>query len=183
MMQRAVAGRRPIFLIRVRAEPDTDVIRALRSWLKVGLRAFGLRCVSIEETKHQENTMDMRKYSTDFIKPDHVRDHPLQAVIINVFISEKTNRPVLDLESGEQFTVNATNSRALCKAFGNDSDGWINQTIELSLGTYRDWSSASHQEKETVVVKAISSREGTNGGQRTDPALPAPPADGDEIPF
>jgi hypothetical protein len=40
---------RPAF-VQVRPEPDVpDVIRSLRSWLKQGLRAHGLRCVSIEE--------------------------------------------------------------------------------------------------------------------------------------
>jgi hypothetical protein len=42
---------RPVFALRVRAEPDTrDEIRRLRAWLKRGLRDFGLRCLDI----HQE---------------------------------------------------------------------------------------------------------------------------------
>ena len=41
---------RPVFVLQVRPEPGVpDVIRSLRSWLKQGLRAHGLRCVSIEE--------------------------------------------------------------------------------------------------------------------------------------
>ena len=41
---------RPAFVLQVRPEPGVpDVIRSLRSWLKQGLRAHGLRCVSIEE--------------------------------------------------------------------------------------------------------------------------------------
>jgi hypothetical protein len=41
---------RPVYVLRVRPEPGVpDVIRSLRSWLKNGLRAHGLRCVSIEE--------------------------------------------------------------------------------------------------------------------------------------
>ena len=45
---------RPVFVVHVRAEPGVDVIRALRGWLKVGLRNFGLRCISIN---HGENVM------------------------------------------------------------------------------------------------------------------------------
>ena len=41
---------RPVFALQVRPEPGVpDVIRSLRAWLKQGLRAHGLRCVSIKE--------------------------------------------------------------------------------------------------------------------------------------
>ena len=39
---------RPVFVIRLRAEPDVEAIRALRAFLKVALRRFGLRAVSVE---------------------------------------------------------------------------------------------------------------------------------------
>jgi hypothetical protein len=43
---------RPVFALRVRAEPDTrDEIRRLRAWLKRGLRDFGLRCLDICEER------------------------------------------------------------------------------------------------------------------------------------
>jgi hypothetical protein len=179
---------RPIFKLRVRAEPSIDVVRSLRAWLKVGLRTFGLRCVSIEEVKQQESdTMDMRKYSSGFIKPDDVRDGPLQAHIINVFISEKYDRPVLELDTGDQFTVNATNNRMLCKAYGPNSEDWRGHVVEFSLDHYKDRKTDPPEEKETVALKAISPREGAagNGGsQRIDPAkLPAPSEMNDEIPF
>lgn len=32
---------RPIFVVQVRAEPGVDAIRALRAWLKIGLRIYG----------------------------------------------------------------------------------------------------------------------------------------------
>jgi hypothetical protein len=49
---------RSVFVLQVRPEPGVpDVIRSLRSWLKQGLRAHGLRCVSIEE-------IDMAKQRT-----------------------------------------------------------------------------------------------------------------------
>jgi hypothetical protein len=35
------------YLLMVRAEPGVDSVRALRGWLKRGLRDFGLRCVGL----------------------------------------------------------------------------------------------------------------------------------------
>jgi hypothetical protein len=168
---------RPLFTLRVRAEPGVHAIRSLRALLKVMLRTFGLRCVSIEQ---QETTMDMRQFSSKFIKPDDVREAPFQAHIVAVTISEKYGRPVLELDTGEQFTVNTTNNKTLIKAYGGDSDDWRGHLIELSLGHYKDWNTEPPEDKETVVLTAISPREpGANGGpsspQRVDPAkLPAP---------
>ena len=40
---------RPVFALRIRAEPGIDAIRSLRIWLKRGLRDYGLRCVEIRQ--------------------------------------------------------------------------------------------------------------------------------------
>jgi hypothetical protein len=49
---------RPVFTLRVRAEPGVDVIRSLRGWLKQGLREFSLRCLDIhQETSTRETPM------------------------------------------------------------------------------------------------------------------------------
>ncbi len=53
--------------------------------------------------------MDMRKYSGEsFIKVDDVRDGPLQMQIA-VIKEGKFDRPELVFESGEIFSLNATN--------------------------------------------------------------------------
>jgi hypothetical protein len=44
----------PTFVVTLRAAPGTDAIRALRWALKLLLRKFGLRCVSIEELTTKE---------------------------------------------------------------------------------------------------------------------------------
>jgi len=44
---------RPIFALRVRAERGVDAIRALRAWLKNGLRAHGLRCLQVEQVNDE----------------------------------------------------------------------------------------------------------------------------------
>ena len=59
--------------------------------------------------------------------------------------------------------------------YGFESKDWIGHVVELSLGTYID--KKDGQTKETIILKAISPRDGSNNGgpQRADPAkLPAP---------
>jgi hypothetical protein len=83
--------------------------------------------------------MDMRKFSSGFIKPENVRDAPFHGRIVNIYTSEKYDRPVLVFDSGDEFTVNETNNKTLIKAYGFESDNWIGQEIELALGSYSDW--------------------------------------------
>jgi hypothetical protein len=119
--------------------------------------------------------MDMRDYASKYIKPDNVRDGPIRTRVVNVFESERTGRPVLELESGSQFTLNDGNTNVLIQAWGHNSDDWIGQEIELALGTYKDWRSDPVVEKETVKVRAISpAKAGTgNSGAPNKPPLPA----------
>jgi hypothetical protein len=124
--------------------------------------------------------MDMRKYSTTSVKPDDVRDAPRQERIVRVYEHVKFGCPVLEFESGDELLLNATNTRTLSKAYGWESDDWINHVIELVLGHYKDWNTDPPEEKETVVVRAISqpAPNAGNGG----PANPKRSLD-DEIPF
>jgi hypothetical protein len=144
--------------------------------------------------------MDMRPYASTYIKPDQVREGPIQTRIVNVFESERLGRPVLELETGSQFTLNDGNTNALIQAWGYNSDDWIGQEIELSLGTYKDWKSDPPVDKETVKARPLSpAKTAQNGGapvsKRPLPAsktLPASAAGGsatlrgemdDDIPF
>jgi hypothetical protein len=113
--------------------------------------------------------MDMKKFGTAFIKPDSVRDGPLRDRILHVYESEKFGSPVLELESGDQFSLNQTNTRILAKAYGWESDAWLGQIIELALGSYKDWK--DDQQKDTVVVRPISVRQPSadNGGAKAAP--------------
>jgi hypothetical protein len=117
--------------------------------------------------------MDARKYASTYIKPDHVRDGPIQTRIINVFESERHGRLVLELETGSQFTLNESNTNVLIKAWGHNTDDWIGQEIELVLGTYKDWKSDPPPDKETVKVRAISpAKTAQNGGAPVNKPLP-----------
>lgn len=128
---------------------------------------------------------DMRKYTSGLVRPEDLRDGPRQERIINVYISEKFDVPVLVFESGDEMLAFASSGRALAKAYGYESDDWRGHVVELSLGSYVD--KKDGETKETIVLKAITPRDGSsNGGlQRTDPAkLPKSKDDLDEtIPF
>jgi hypothetical protein len=134
--------------------------------------------------------MDARKYASKYVKPDNVRDGPIQTRIVNVFEEERFGRLVLELETGSQFALNEGNTNALIKSWGHDTDCWIGLELALELGTYKDWNDDPPTEKETVKVRAISpAKNAQNGGTESKPPLPpsrtAASRDDmeDEIPF
>jgi hypothetical protein len=180
------------FVLRVEAKPGVpggpSVYQRLRGWLKYGLREFNLRCLDIHEEVTKENTMvNVKKYATGLILPDDVRDGARQERIINVYISDKFDVPVLVFEGGDEFLCWPSNGRVLAKAYGFESEDWRGHVVELSLGNYVD--KKDGQTKDTVILKTITSRDGTsnNGGpQRADPAKLPKTVDkdlDDEVPF
>ena len=126
--------------------------------------------------------VDMRKYASGPIMPDDLRDGPRQERIINVYISDKHDVPVLVFESGDELFAWPNIARVLARAYGYNDKDWIGHIVKLSLGTYTDRKTG--EEKDTIVLEAISSRDGSdNGGpQRADPAKLAKDLD-DSIPF
>jgi hypothetical protein len=184
--------KRTTYRLLVRAEPGVvDEIRALRAWLKQGLRLFGLRCVEVSPKKERESAMDARKFASKYVKPDHVRDAPIQTRIVSVLEDERYDRLLLELETGSQFALNDGNTTTLIKAWGHDTDTWVGREIQLELGTYKDWRADPPEEKETVRVRAIPPAEAQNGSAPA--AKPLPPSMvtpkslkddlSDEIPF
>ena len=119
--------------------------------------------------------MDARKFASKYVKPDNVRDGPIQTRIINVYEEERYSRLLLELETGSQFTLNDGNTNILIKAFGHDTDAWIGKELVLELGTYKDWRADPPEEKETVRVRAVApATEAQNGG--TPAGKPLPPS-------
>jgi hypothetical protein len=49
--RRAAADERPVFILSLRPEPGVDATRALRWLLKIALRRFRLRCISVEQER------------------------------------------------------------------------------------------------------------------------------------
>ena len=123
-----------------------------------------------------------------------MRDGPIQTRIVNVFESERYGRPVLELETGSQFTLNDGNVNVLIKAFGSESNDWIGKELALELGTYKDWRDDPPSEKETVKVRAVfPEKTGVQNGGAPSKAVAPSKAPGkagslrddmcDEVPF
>jgi hypothetical protein len=94
----------------------------------------------------------MRKYSSEhFVKVDDVRDGPIEDQI--AFVKDgQYDKPNVVFESGDVFSLNATNRKTLVRAYGNESDLWIGKTIRLFLGAI-EYQGADH---EAVLVEPIS---------------------------
>jgi hypothetical protein len=96
--------------------------------------------------------MDMRKYAgAAFIKVDDVRARPLELQIA-VVKAGKFDKPDLVFETGETFSLNATNTRALIQAWGADSKDWIGKEIKLKLGVIP----YQGKDQDAVIVEPIS---------------------------
>jgi hypothetical protein len=114
--------------------------------------------------------MDMRKYAgSSFLKVEDVRDSTRRDEIVDVTMGD-FEKPVLHLASGDKLSLNATNTKALNRAFGWDSSRWAGKTIELYIGQVE----FKGQEQDSVLVRPI--------------LPPVPPGTGsadmsDEIPF
>jgi len=131
--------------------------------------------------------VDVRKYTSGVVMPDDLRDGPRRETIVNVYISDKHDVPVLVLESGSELFAWPNIGRVLVRAYGYETDDWRGHVIELSLGSYTD--KKTGEAKDTILLKTISSRDGaaTDDAQRIDPAkLPKPTAEkdlDDSVPF
>jgi hypothetical protein len=76
----------------------------------------------------------MRKFSgSGFIKIDHVRDGPLSETIARI-VPGKYDKANAVFVSGGVLALNATSVAVLIRAYGANSDDWINKTIELYAG-------------------------------------------------
>jgi hypothetical protein len=60
---------RPTYALRIRAEPGVDAIRALRAWLKRGLRDFGLRCLELQQQKETDMPIDLNNADREAERP------------------------------------------------------------------------------------------------------------------
>ena len=134
--------------------------------------------------------VDARKYASKYVKPDDVRDGPINTRIVSIFEDERYGRLMLELETGSQFALNDGNTNVLIKAWGHDTDAWIGRELQLELGTWKDWREDPPAEKETVRVRAGSpATAAQNGSPPASKPLPpsrvvASPKDMDDaVPF
>jgi hypothetical protein len=134
-----------------------------------------LRCSRRSEASQTGEPSDRHEKVYGFVTPDDIRGGPLEARIINVYISEKHQVPVLELDSGDQFLAWPNNGRKLARAYGFNDKDWIGHLIRFELATYTN---KDGETKETVNLTAVSSRDSntSNGAPpRISPdKLPAP---------
>jgi hypothetical protein len=130
--------------------------------------------------------MDTRKYSASVIRPEDLDGSRVEK-IINVFPHDKHNCLVLEFESGDQLYLWDNLARVLNKAWGYESDNWLDQEVELSLGHYLDKKTDPPTEKECIAIRAVSPAKAEigNGGAAIASSKPASlrGAMDDDIPF
>jgi hypothetical protein len=159
------------FALTLAVAPDRDATRSLRAFLKIAGRHFGLRATSIRETTDTRQPrrsaarrklssairgdakMDMRQFSgSSFYKVADVKKNgPVQEKIAGVAVG-KFDKPDLVFESGSKLSLNATNTKTLIRAYGTDSEDWIDQTVELFEGEIE----YQGKMQEAVLLRAIS---------------------------
>jgi hypothetical protein len=97
---------------------------------------------------------DMSKYSgAAYLKVGDVRAYggSIRGLIVDVGESVY-GRPLLVFDDGTRLSLNTTNNKRMCRAYGNDSDDWIEKEIELTLGEIEYEGSP----KEAILVQPIS---------------------------
>jgi hypothetical protein len=170
---------RPTFVLQVQALHGVDHIRALRDWSKIGLRRFGIRCTSTQPKHGEESAMvnmDMRQFASSWVKAEDVKDGPILTTILAVLMNDKLGRPMLELATGQQFTLFPNHVDILIRAWGTDPSEWPGYEVELSHDIYTVKNKdGSKEEKEGVKIRAVSPRKPPkdgNGGGGSGIALP-----------
>jgi hypothetical protein len=116
--------------------------------------------------------MDMSKYIGNvFLKVDDVKvSGPIRVRITDV--SEgRFDKPDLTFHDGTQLSLNATNGRVLARAYGMDSDKWLDKEVELEVGEIQ----YQGEPQDIILVKPIS--------PQIENKAPPKNLDSDEIPF
>ena len=172
---------RPTYAVTFRAVTGDDSIHSLRATLKYAARR-GLRAISARQVQDtlmklpaaagadgekqakravRRSEMDMSEFAgSRFLKVQDVKSGPIRARIVRVDLG-KYNKPNIHLDDGNILSGNATNVRVLCRAYGSDSDGWIDKEIDLTLGTIE----YQGEDQEAIVVNPISPPEPKSEGQ------------------
>jgi hypothetical protein len=68
-----MAAEGPIYVIKLRAEPRVHAIRALRAFLKVALRRFGLRALSVDTEREPDFDLYRELEAEEEARQEHVK--------------------------------------------------------------------------------------------------------------
>jgi hypothetical protein len=118
--------------------------------------------------------MNVREFiGGTFLKPEDIGATPIVLTIVEV-AEGKWDKLDLTFDDGSKLSLNATNGRAIARAWGYESNDWLGKQVELSVGftTYKG------EQQESILSRPLSPA--IPASERKPP--PAPTID-DEIPF
>jgi hypothetical protein len=99
-----------------------------------------------------EPNMDISKFlGAAFLKVADLKDGPTKVTITDVTIG-KYDKPDLTFDDGTRLSCNVTNTRALARHYGIETDNWIGKQIELSVGPVE----FQGKEQEAILARPIS---------------------------
>jgi len=97
--------------------------------------------------------MHMGKYVGNvFLKVDDIKASGAIRVKITDVSEGRFGKPDLRFDDGTQLSLNTTNARALARAYGLESDDWIDKQIELAVGEVE----YEGKPQEAILVKPVS---------------------------
>jgi hypothetical protein len=100
--------------------------------------------------------VDVRKYASGaYLKPaDLDGDGPVEKRIINVAETEGKFGPKLDLwfDDGARLSLSGKNVGELMRAYGTDSDLWLDRNVELHVEEFED---RAGETKQMIVLVGI----------------------------
>jgi hypothetical protein len=101
-----------------------------------------------------EIKMDASKYvGSKYLKVTTLKESgPFKAAIVAVERNEKYDKLDVSLDDGSVLSLNATNCGRLVRAYGAETDSWIDKEVELHVGELE----YNGVMKEAVLVKPIS---------------------------
>ena len=125
--------------------------------------------------------MNVRKWiGGEFLKPEDIGATPIVLTIVDV-AEGKWEKPDLTFDNGSKLSLNKTNALTIARAWGDESDDWIDKQVELSAGltTYNG------EQQKSILLKPI--RPATPANALKPVKLPKPPQKSDplddDIPF
>jgi len=110
---------------------------ACQKWLddfnKAGEKMMDMTQYSQSDSKDLKAAEFIGKNLKVIISGVEIRDYPAQDG------KPANSKPVLSFEGKDkQLVLNATNTKVLCTAYGNDDEGWKNHEIGLTVADYTD---------------------------------------------
>src|SRR6516162_8349919 len=148
---------RPVFVLRVCPEPGVyggpSVYQRLRSWLKRGLRDFGLRCIDIQQENGKETAMAI---DLNEVQPDRELIEP---GIYRLEIAVKEGHAGAD-----GWLKLAKNQRSLmlelvCKVISAVTKDGRHAISEHAGKTVRDWITLELDESDALHLPPITAAE------------------------